>query len=93
MIVKKKRIFLKHPEIKHLWKFAATLKTEQEMRESAQLRSHGKNVFEAINAAVNSLDKIDALESSLNDLGHRHQSYGAKNEHFPVTIVQKKLFR
>lgn len=67
-----------------MWKFAATLNNEKEMRESAPLRSHGNNVFEAINAAVNSLDKIDALNSSLNELGYRHSMYGAKNIHFPV---------
>lgn len=81
------RIFLKHPEIKHLWKFAAALKNEDEMRESAQLKSHGKNVFEAINAAVNSLDKIDALTISLSELGYRHSMYGAHIEHFPVRPV------
>ena len=78
------RIFLKHPEVKHLWKFASTLTSEEEMRQSAQLKSHGKNVFEAINATVNSLDKIDALNCSLHELGCRHVSYGARNRHFPV---------
>lgn len=57
------------------------------MRKSAQIKSHGKNVFEAVNAGVNSLDKIDALNTSLNDLGHRHYSYGARVEHFPVLII------
>jgi hemoglobin-like flavoprotein len=51
---------------------------------SAQLKSHGKNVIEAVNAAVNSLDKIDVLNSILIDLGHRHDAYGAKIQHFPV---------
>lgn len=57
------------------------------MRKSAQIKSHGKNVFEAVNAAVNSLDKIDALNQSLNELGARHIMYGARCEHFPVLLL------
>ena len=51
---------------------------------SAQLKSHGKNVFEAVNAAVNSLDKIESLNRILTDLGRRHVAYGAKIQYFPV---------
>ncbi len=54
------------------------------MRNSNQLRSHGKNLFEAINAAVNSLSNIESLNLLLIDLGARHSEYGAKIEHFPV---------
>lgn len=78
------RIFLKHPEIKHIWKFATHLQTEEEMRESPQLKSHGNNVFEAVNAAVLLLDKIEGLNNLLIDLGSRHINYGAKIEHLPV---------
>jgi hypothetical protein len=60
------------------------LNTEEEMRESQQLKSHGNNIFEAINAAVNSLDKTDVLNSTLFALGQRHRDYGAKQEHFSV---------
>ncbi len=54
---------------------------------SAQLKSHGKNVFEAVNAAVNSLDKIDSLNRILTDLGRRHVTYGAKIQYFPVRKI------
>jgi hemoglobin-like flavoprotein len=53
---------------------------------SAQLKSHGNNVFEAVNAAVNSLDKTDSLNSLLTDLGRRHVAYGAKIHYFPVKL-------
>lgn len=78
------KIFLNYPDMKPIWKFSANLHTEEEMRLSPQLRSHGNNVFEAINAAVNSLDKPDQLSLLLIDLGTRHIDYGAKTMHFPV---------
>ena len=46
----------------------------------------GNNVFEAVNAAINSLDKPEALNVLLIDLGTRHNTYGAKTNHFPVNI-------
>ena len=52
------------------------------MRSSPQLRSHGNNVFEALNAAINSLDKLESLNGLLLDLGTRHRTYGAQLEHF-----------
>jgi hemoglobin-like flavoprotein len=69
-----------------LWRFAVNLKTEQEMRDSAQLRSHGNNIFEAINAAMNSLGKPELLNKMLLELGQRHKAYGAKIQHFPLII-------
>ena len=56
------------------------------MRESPQLKSHGNNVFEAVNAAVLLLDKIEGLNNLLIDLGSRHINYGAKIEHLPVNL-------
>lgn len=77
---------MNHKEIKHVWKFAAMLETEEDMRQSAQLKSHGNNVFEVINAAVNSLDKPDVLKNLLIELGRRHINYGTKIEYFPVVL-------
>jgi hypothetical protein len=54
------------------------------MRNSSQLKSHGQNVFEAVYAAINSLDKADAINVLLNDLGTRHCQYGACKEQLPV---------
>jgi hemoglobin-like flavoprotein len=68
-----------------MWTFAANLQTEEEMKESYQLRSHGNKIFEAINGAVNSLDNLDVMNVRLNKLGLRHQSYGAQAEHYWVT--------
>ena len=67
-----------------MWKFAANLQTEEEMKESYQLRSHGNKIFEAINGAVNSLDNLDTMNAGLSKLGSRHQSYGAKAEQYWV---------
>ncbi|CAF0951207.1 unnamed protein product [Brachionus calyciflorus] len=78
------KIFVNHPEIKHIWKFAAKLNTEEEMRESAQLRSHGNNVFEAINSAVNVLDKLNNTNTNLVELGKKHTLYGAKTCYFVI---------
>ena len=44
----------------------------------------GNKVFEAINAAVISLDKSDVLNNILIALGERHKDYGSKIEHLPV---------
>ena len=55
------------------------------MRESPQVKSHGNKVFEAINAAINSLEKKDVLNSILFALGERHKEYGAKIDHFPAS--------
>ena len=54
------------------------------MLRNPQIKSHGNNVFEAINAAVNSLEKTDSLNNLLIELGARHKSYGAKIEYFEV---------
>ena len=83
--MKLSRIFTTNPEVKPLWRFAANLNTVQEMRQSNQLRSHGKNVFEVLNAAVNSLNNIESLDQLLVDLGKRHSTYGVTVNHFPVS--------
>ena len=62
------------------------------MKESPQLRSHGNNVFEAINAAVLLLDKLEALNNLLIELGSRHTNYGAKIEYLPVNVYFILLF-
>lgn len=54
------------------------------MRESPQLRSHGNNIFEAINAAVNSLDNNNLQNNSLVELGKKHSLYGAKKSYFNI---------
>lgn len=54
------------------------------MRENPQLRSHGNNIFEAINAAVNSLDKNNQYNNSLVELGKKHSLYGAKKSYFHI---------
>ena len=78
---------MNHPELKHVWKFAAHLETREDMAKNAQLKSHGNNVFEVINAAVNSLDKPDSLSTLLVQLGGRHSNYGVKLDYFPVNIL------
>jgi hypothetical protein len=67
-----------------MWKFAANLETEEEMKESNQLRSHGNKIFETINGAVNSLDNLHVLNVRLSKLGLRHQSYGAQGDQYLV---------
>ena len=78
------RLFESHPELKSMWKFASHLHTKQEMLMSPQLRSHGNNVFEAIHASVNSLDKTSSLNELLVCLGQRHVRYGVKAENLHV---------
>jgi hypothetical protein len=70
------RIFLQHPELKFIWKFAANLQTEEEFRNSSSLKSHGYKVVESLNTYVNALDKMESLDKLLFDLGSRHASYG-----------------
>jgi len=57
------------------------------MMKNPQLRSHGNNVFEAVNAAVNMLDKTESLNQLLIQLGSRHVRYGAKIYYFPVRNI------
>jgi hypothetical protein len=40
---------MKNETIRHQWKFTVNLKTEEEMRNSPQIRSHGTNFYFQIN--------------------------------------------
>jgi hypothetical protein len=82
-------IFIKHPEIKFIWKFAANLQSEDEYRSSSQLKSHGNKVMEAVNAYINSLSDCQS-DKPLHDLGNRHSTYGGgliKKEYFDVYFI------
>ena len=81
------KFFESQPELKVKWKFAAHLNSREEMFKNAQLRSHGNNVFEAIHATVNSLDKTESLNELLTELGVRHIQYGVKAEYLDVSCL------
>jgi hemoglobin-like flavoprotein len=78
------RIFLEHKELKHLWKFAKNLETEDQMNSNQMLKAHGEKLFNGIDMAVNSLDDLNTLVPILIQLGYSHGSWGVKEEHFPV---------
>ena len=80
-----KRIFTEHPHLKSMWKFAKDLKTVEEYQASMAVQAHGDKVFTAVNMAVNHLTDFDALIPILIRLGYKHHSYGAREEHLPVS--------
>ncbi len=79
------RLFLAHPEIRYMWKFAEKLKTEDELRNNPRLKYHGKRIMETIGVALKSLSTLDVLNVVLLELGSRHYTYGVKPEHFTVS--------
>lgn len=78
------RIFIEHKEMKHLWRFARSLETAEQMQGSQLLRAHGEKLFNAIDLAVNSLNDLGSLVPVLVQLGVIHYKYGIREEHFPV---------
>jgi methyl-accepting chemotaxis protein len=65
------RLFQKFPSVKPL--FANTTQEEQE-----------KKLLAAIALVVNNLRNPDALAKALQEMGKRHQGYGALPEHYPA---------
>ena len=73
-----------------MWKFARDLNTIEQYQASGAVQAHGEKVFSAVNMAVNHLNDFDAMIPILIRLGYKHHSYGALEEHLPVSHLQSK---
>ncbi|WP_198264852.1 methyl-accepting chemotaxis protein [sulfur-oxidizing endosymbiont of Gigantopelta aegis] len=65
------RLFLKFPQVKPLFK-------------NTDISKQSKMLLAALKLVVNNLDKPDALEKALANMGQKHQGYGALPEHYPA---------
>nr|KAG5695210.1 hypothetical protein BaRGS_018332 [Batillaria attramentaria] len=61
--------------------------TEQVLLSNSRLQSHVQRVYNALNAAVDSLNNIPNLAAVTKSLGSRHASYGVQERFFQVRIV------
>jgi len=66
-------------------------KNEQDLYNSEKLKLHGVKVVTVVGLAVGSLEKLDDVIPTVQDLGRRHAGYGAKAAHYDV--VGKALLK
>nr|XP_033786268.1 globin-like [Geotrypetes seraphini] len=66
------RMFTKHPETKSYFGHFKGMGSAVEMEESAQVRSHGKKVFSALNEMIQCLDNTNIFTEMINSLGKKH---------------------
>ncbi|XP_040552356.1 eye-globin isoform X2 [Gallus gallus] len=67
-----KRMFTEHPDTKSYFTHFKGMDSAEEMKQSDQVRGHGKRVFTAINDMVQHLDNTEAFLGILNPLGQKH---------------------
>jgi methyl-accepting chemotaxis protein len=65
------RLFLKFPQVKPLFK-------------NTDINKQSKMLLAALKLVVNNLDKPEALEKALANMGQKHQGYGALPDHYPA---------
>ncbi|XP_038047470.1 uncharacterized protein LOC119721462 [Patiria miniata] len=80
------RLLEKSPPIQNLFTFGKLNLSAEKLKRNKDLRSHGQRVMSTIGAVVMGLDDPDIIATILEDLGARHQMYGAKPEHFPALV-------
>lgn len=66
------RMFTEHPDTKSYFTHFKGMDSAEEMKQSDQVRGHGKRVFSAINDLVQHLDNTEAFLGVLNPLGQKH---------------------
>ncbi len=48
------------------------------------MTEQGRKLMQMIGIAVNNMDRVEAIVPALQELGERHEGYGAEPEHYPV---------
>ncbi|XP_021235996.1 cytoglobin-1-like isoform X1 [Numida meleagris] len=66
------RMFTEHPDTKSYFTHFKGMDSAEDMKQSDQVRGHGKRVFTAINDMVQHLDNTEAFLGILNPLGQKH---------------------
>ncbi|XP_054044039.1 cytoglobin-1-like isoform X1 [Rissa tridactyla] len=66
------RMFTEHPDTKSYFAHFKGMDSAEEMKQSDQVRGHGKKVFTAINDMVQHLDNSEAFLGIVNPLGKKH---------------------
>ncbi|XP_006011843.1 cytoglobin-1-like [Latimeria chalumnae] len=66
------RMFTEHPDTKSYFGNFKGMGSAAEMEQSAQVRTHGKKIFSALNDMIQHLDSTDALLGVVNPLGKKH---------------------
>lgn len=65
-------MFTEHPDTKSYFAHFKGMDSAEEMKQSDQVRGHGKRVFTAINDMVQHLDNSEAFLGVVNPLGKKH---------------------
>lgn len=66
------RMFTEHPDTKSYFTHFKGMDSAEEMKQSDQVRGHGKKVFSAINHMVQHLDNSEAFLGIVTPLGKKH---------------------
>lgn len=66
------RMFTEHPDTKSYFTHFKGMDSAEEMKQSNQVRGHGKKVFSAINDMVQHLDNSEAFLGIVIPLGKKH---------------------
>ncbi|NWZ42769.1 CYGB1 protein, partial [Brachypodius atriceps] len=66
------RMFTEHPDTKSYFTHFKGMDSAEEMKQSDQVRGHGKKVFSAINDMVQHLDNSEAFLGIVTPLGKKH---------------------
>jgi len=51
---------------------------------TGDMKEQGRKLMQMIGIAVNNMDRIEAIVPALQDLGTRHEGYGALPAHYPI---------
>lgn len=68
-----RNLFENHPALRPLF-------------EGVNMTSQGEMLIQALGLVINSLDRMEDLVPTLENLGYRHVEYGVKEEHYPAAI-------
>ncbi|NXQ27915.1 CYGB1 protein, partial [Alaudala cheleensis] len=86
------RMFTKHADTKSYFTHFKGMDSAEEMKQSDQVRGHGKKVFSAINDMVQHLDNSEAFLGIVTPLGKKHDTQlKIDPKNFRFTLVVSSL--